>query len=1635
MATYDNLDLVRTSIEYRNIANTVNPDYNYVTRTFSFADVELLDGIPAQDQLEIERIFPVNTLGSSKYEGVQLTIADRRLMFKLPKQWFTVDIINKTITIKDIANATSDEYVPAPAASTGPYYDINLGTSRTFKLLAAATPPGENETIIIPGLDEGDDIIIRRRTVSTEKVVNFAPGSRLTSGQLNLQVSQLVNLIQELMWKVDQEFILKFDESAIDGPFLGNKDLDMGTFSIINMGMPGFEGDFFPPSAKTEPEDADRVGRAAVNKYFLEQVFIPYLSDETLVNWNYANFPASFTAMKFAEIDSNLTNKQPLAANLTTLASTATGNVSNLITIGSQANTALVAAIAALAAGTNGFIKKNGAGTVTIDTNTYLTGNQSISLSGAVSGSGTTSISTTLATNAVGTSNINNLAVTNDKIADGTIANAKLANNKISNVALGGNLFTLTRGSYLTGNDYNGSAAQTFAVDAATANTANKVVARDAGGNFAAGTITAALSGNATTATTLQTARTIGLIGGATGTATSFNGSADISINVTALDANTINTGTLSVDRLGSDAIADAKLTNTGAAAGTYANAGFNIPEITVTNKGRITGIVNRDLASSLVTNIQSNAIYWDSTNNTFVALRNSSNQTIRGVADPVLSNDAANKQWSVGQFLGLSATNYDAKNKKIVNVADPVNTYDAVNLNTLAGYSLYGGGQAVPQSIALTFGSPVQTNQSGFDRYEFTVNTLVGENPELMILTDSSNRTYRPSANSADIGNQKFWISTGANKILQVWLTTGTSVSGLTATLRNFGVSRVLTSNVASQTALGFVRVPANGGIDINNGDISLAEATSSVLGGVKIAANNGLALTSGTLSVVRSNAVDQTDSNTLATSTAVKTAYDAAVAAQGTANAALPLTGGTVTGALNVNGAVVLGDANTDTLTITGTAVSTPNGLNFDSNTLVVDATNNRVGIGTASPSSSLHIKTASPGSATGLRIENGSTYVAIEQQNSSYTHFYTSAPKYYFDKNVELGDGILSSYSTTDLQLKTNATTRIRAFNSTGNILIGTGTTDPAVKLYVDGEIKAKTSLILNGSTSGTSTIVAQATAGTTTFTLPSTTGTLIGSNDVSTVSNNMLGGSITDGKLNTIATANKVAISALDIDGGTDIGADLADADLIIVDDGGAGANRKAAVTRIAPYVFSKVKGDISIASDGTTTIATNSVTLGTDTTGNYVATIGGTTNQVIVTGSGSESAAVTLSLPQDIHTTADPTFAGATLGNTKVGITADNEIDTSTGNLILDSAGGTVQVDDNLSVAGDLTLTGNSAKIKLLGSSNNDGLSIERLSAAAGDGAIGDAVLRLTPAGAEIARLFYLRDATATPTLQNEIVTREDLTTAVSGVDISGKMDVAGNTLGSGNQVLGTSTGNSGSFKIQTNGNDNLVLTPTKNAFFRNAQTLDLVGTDHCYLAFKPRGETEGRKAYIGFAAANSTGLVISNEDTGNIALIAGQTGLTVENGGAVKIPKLNNTFRNLTTSFTETVTITDFAQGETRYYAYKLASTSGTDYNFAFVISQTNPTTTAFTVKVDVIPEGSTAVTWNNSTGYTLQNLNYAVAAGVSLNYGLDGVQVLGQTLVLVNDGAYTASPFVIRTTFDNATWRKWMRIEVTRIF
>jgi hypothetical protein len=103
---------------------------------------------------------------------------------------------------------------------------------------------------------------------------------------------------------------------------------------------------------------------------------------------------------------------------------------------------------------------------------------------------------------------------------------------------------SITNGSYITGgNGGSEGAGLTLAVDATTTNTASKVVARDSSGNFAAGTITAALSGNASTASAWATGRTITLTGDVTGVSGSWDGSTNISF-ATTIAANSVALGT-----------------------------------------------------------------------------------------------------------------------------------------------------------------------------------------------------------------------------------------------------------------------------------------------------------------------------------------------------------------------------------------------------------------------------------------------------------------------------------------------------------------------------------------------------------------------------------------------------------------------------------------------------------------------------------------------------------------------------------------------------------------------------------------------------------------------------------------------------------------------------------------------------------------------------------------------------------------------------------------------------------------------------------------------------------------------------------------------------------------------------------
>jgi hypothetical protein len=95
--------------------------------------------------------------------------------------------------------------------------------------------------------------------------------------------------------------------------------------------------------------------------------------------------------------------------------------------------------------------------------------------------------------------------------------------------------------------DQAGGSTFTVTSNATSDNTAGAIVARDGSGNFTAGTITAALSGNASTATILQTTRTINGV--------NFNGSANITVTANTTSTLTLGTGLTGTSFNGSAAV------------------------------------------------------------------------------------------------------------------------------------------------------------------------------------------------------------------------------------------------------------------------------------------------------------------------------------------------------------------------------------------------------------------------------------------------------------------------------------------------------------------------------------------------------------------------------------------------------------------------------------------------------------------------------------------------------------------------------------------------------------------------------------------------------------------------------------------------------------------------------------------------------------------------------------------------------------------------------------------------------------------------------------------------------------------------------------------------------------------------
>ena len=194
---------------------------------------------------------------------------------------------------------------------------------------------------------------------------------------------------------------------------------------------------------------------------------------------------------------------------------------------------------------------------------------------------------------------------------------------------------------------------------------------------------------------------------------------------------------------------------------------------------------------------------------------------------------------------------------------------------------------------------------------------------------------------------------------------------------------------------------------------------------------------------------------------------------------------------------------------------------------------------------------------------------TDIKIGEDDETKIDFETADEIHFYAANVEqvyLGDNIFGPQSDSDVDLGSTGVRWKDAFvdtiTTTGNATVG-------------GDLTVTGDDITMGTNTDTAILVADGTnynpvvpsgdVGLTNAGVFSIASGVIVNADINASA------AIADSKLDTISTANKINIGALDIDGATDIGAALADADLFIVDDNAGGTERKMAASRIITYV--------------------------------------------------------------------------------------------------------------------------------------------------------------------------------------------------------------------------------------------------------------------------------------------------------------------------------------------------------------------------------------------------------------------------------------------------------------------------------
>ena len=611
------------------------------------------------------------------------------------------------------------------------------------------------------------------------------------------------------------------------------------------------------------------------------------------------------------------------------------------------------------------------------------------------------------------------------------------------------------------------SATGVLSSSATSANTASAVVSRDSSGNFSAGTITAALSGNASTATELQNARTIN--------GTSFDGTANVTVTAA---SSTLTGTTLASNVTGSSLTSVGTLVNltvtntiTGSVSGNAGTATKLATARTISGTS-FDGSANITLTTAGITEA-TNLYYTDVRVKDYLS-GGTLNGDIIPATDNVYSLGSASKMWK-DVYVGPGSL-YVNGQKVLEESSGNIVVSADINQNLVLATTGDGNLELDPQGTgSILLKGPVQV-QAGSSVISSDGNAI-----------QFGNQVAVDSITSKSSNTDLTLTAAGTGKVL---------INDSLTVANNLIVSGNLTINGTTTTINATTLSIADNIVDLNS-NVTGAPTT-----------NAGIRVVRGDESATQLRWNETTDAWQYTADGSAYFDIVGATATQTLTNKTIAANSNTISGLTNANfnGTAGITNANlaNSTVTVGSTAItlgSTATSIAGLTSVTASTFTGNLVGNVTGNVTGTV-TGGISGNAATATALQNARTINGVSFDGTGNVTVITAGT------GVTINGTQISVDTSTTLDKTTAQTLSNKTLASP--VITGTAT--------------------FNGSTSGSIAVQATATAGTNTITLPAVTGTVVTTGDTGSVTNAMLAGSIADSKLSTISTAGKVSNSA-------------------------------------------------------------------------------------------------------------------------------------------------------------------------------------------------------------------------------------------------------------------------------------------------------------------------------------------------------------------------------------------------------------------------------------------------------------------------------------------------------------------------